>query len=143
MIYKWLLSILLIPFLLLTVFGQNERDEMIGAIYFPYKSAYVLPESWHRVKSAPEEGTSRAHLSIDIRHLNNESFTLCFAFMVDSMSDVASLADVDTFWKVLRSFSIKAWFPITFENDLIVPFKWIRSCFTIDMEASNVSLVVK
>ena len=68
---------------------SDQRD--VDAIYYPHKFG--------------DDSNSSAILSVDLIDLNN--FTVCFAFMVDSLVDVPQHADISTFWNMLASFSMQ------------------------------------
>ena len=65
---------------------KNDGNNEVDVIYSPY------------------EKNSSAVLSVDLKDLTN--FTVCSAFMVDGLVDVASSPDTATFWNILSSFSI-------------------------------------
>ena len=77
--------------------SDDQRE--IDVIYYPHEPV--------------AKSNSSAILTVDLKDLYN--FTVCFAFMVDGLVDIAQEADVVTFWNMLASFSIQADLPIRFE----------------------------
>ena len=105
---------------------SDQRD--VDAIYYPHKFG--------------DDSNSSAILSVDLIDLNN--FTVCFAFMVDGLPDVADGAEIVTFWQMLASFfpPEQVGFGITIRDGSFAPFRWIRTCFSLDFEKANIVLVV-
>ena len=85
--------------------------------------------------------SSSAILSVDLKDLT--SFTVCFAFMLDRLVDVTPSPDTATFWYVLESISIYVKFDSLFIDDgTFALYKWIHTCYSIDLVKDNVTLVI-
>ena len=54
--------------------------------------------------------------------------------MVDGLAVVASGAEIVTFWQILASFFSpeQVGFRITIRDGLFAPFRWIRTCLSLD-----------
>ena len=134
MMNNFLLAVLLRHFIPVIALGKIENDDKeVDVIYSPYEIG--------------GDNNNCAALSVDLKDLNK--FTVCFAFMVDGLvdvaynaADVATSPDIVTFWFMLASISINVEFDsLSIEDGSFAPYKWIRTCFSIDFVKGNATLV--
>ena len=107
-------------------YGNNE----VKVIYSPFYADGPVEK----------DNISSAVLSVDLKDLTN--LTVCFAFMVDGLFHEAPHPDIATFWFMLAAFSRLEYFDsLSIEDGSFAPYKWIRSCFSIDFDKDNATLV--
>ena len=122
------LAVLLGHFIPVIALDKTENgDKEVDVIYFPYEIG--------------GDNNNSAVLSVDLKDLNN--FTVCFAFMVDGMVDVADNADTATFWYMMAAFSTKVNFDsLLIEEGTFAPLQWVHTCISINFVLGKASLVV-